>query len=108
MNDKQTERPAVASPVHDAHQLLAFAPALRHDGENLARAGAEDSIQAYPSSPLLLSCCRWSTFIATGPGTGGLVVTERLFTYYNSQWSLTPKTDTGPRSRLNAGSLMNW
>jgi len=23
------------------------------------------------------------------------------FTHYNCQWSLTPKTDTGPRSRLN-------
>jgi membrane-bound metal-dependent hydrolase YbcI (DUF457 family) len=29
---------------------------------------------------------------------------EGKFTHYNCQWSLTPKTDTGPRSRLNAGS----
>ena len=27
---------------------------------------------------------------------------------YNSQWSLAAKTDTGPRSRLKAGLLMNW
>ena len=31
----------------------------------------------------------------------------KFLTHYNSQWSLRLKTDTGPRSRLNAGSLMN-
>jgi hypothetical protein len=27
--------------------------------------------------------------------------------HYNSQWSLAPKTETGPRSRLNAGLLVS-
>jgi hypothetical protein len=30
------------------------------------------------------------------------------FPSQNSQWSLAPKIDTGPRSRLNAGLAINW
>jgi hypothetical protein len=43
---------------------------------------------------------QWLPPISTGLGPTRLLV-------QNSQWSLAPKIETGPRSRLNAGSTTN-